>query len=74
MDPITGVEYNIILIIVDKCMKWGYFIVYIEEIIAKELVKVYIKEVFARYRLLVKIILDRDLKFVLEFQETFIVE
>ena len=38
-----------------------------EEITAKELVKIYVKEVFVRYRVLAKIILDRDLKFVLEF-------
>ena len=57
-DPITGTEYNIILIIVDKCIKWGYFIIYIEVIIAKNLVRIYIKEVFIRHRLLVKIILD----------------
>ena len=57
-DPITGVEYNIILIIVDKYIKWGYFIIYIEVITAKDLAKIYIKEVFARYRLLEKIILD----------------
>ena len=34
---------------------------------AKELAKIYIKEVFVRYRALAKIILDRDLKFVLDF-------
>ena len=67
-------EYNVILIIVDKYIKQGYFIIYTEEIIAKELVRIYIKEVFIRYRILVKIILDRDLKFVLEFQKIFIVE
>ena len=66
-DPITGREYNIILVIVDKCTKWRYFIVYIEEITAKDLVRIYTKEVFIRHGLLVKIILDRDPKFVLEF-------
>ena len=60
-------EYNAILVIVDKYIKWGYFIIYIEVITAKDLVKIYIKEVFARYRLLEKIILDQDLKFILEF-------
>ena len=57
-DPITGVEYNVILIIVDKYIKWGYFIIYIEVITAKGLVRIYIKEAFIRYRLLEKIILD----------------
>ena len=66
-DPITGVEYNVILIIVDKYIKWGYFIICIEAIIAKDLVRIYIKEVFIRYKLLEKIILDQDLKFILEF-------
>ena len=60
-------EYNAILVIVDKCTKWGYFIIYTEVIIAKDLARIYIKEVFIRYRLLKKIILDRDLKFILEF-------
>ena len=51
----------------DKLIKWGYFIVYIEEILAENVVKVYIKEVFLRYRALDKIILDRDLRFILVF-------
>ena len=66
-DPITGQEYNSIFIIVDKFTKWGYFIVYIEEILAKNMAQVYIKEVFARYRVLNKIILDRDTRFILAF-------
>ena len=51
-DPITGVKYNAILIIVDKYIKWGYFIIYIEAITAKDLARIYIREVFIRYRLL----------------------
>ena len=60
-------EYNIILVVVDKYTKWGYFIAYIEEITAKDLARIYTREIFARYGLLAKIILDRDPKFVLEF-------
>ena len=41
-------EYNVILVVIDKYTKWGYFIVYIEEIIAKELAGIYTKEVFVR--------------------------
>ena len=51
----------------DKYTKWGYFIIYIEDITAKDLVRIYTKEIFVRHGLLVKIILDRDLKFILEF-------
>jgi hypothetical protein len=66
-DPITRQIYNIILVIVDKLIKWGYFIVYIEEILVEDITRIYIKEVFIRYRVLIKIISDRDLRFILVF-------
>jgi len=66
-NPITGQDYNAILIIVDKLIKWGYFIAYTEEILAEDVAKIYIKEVFVRYRALSKIILDRDLRFIIVF-------
>jgi hypothetical protein len=59
--------YNTILVIVDKLIKWGYFIAYIEEILVEDIIRIYIKEVFIRYRALIKIISDRDLRFVLVF-------
>jgi len=66
-DPITGRDYNAILVIIDKLTKWGYFIAYIEEILAEDIARIYIKEVFIRYGVLSKIILDRDLRFVAVF-------
>ena len=48
-------------------MKWGYFIAYIEEILVKDVARIYIKEVFARHGALSKIILDRDLRFIAVF-------
>jgi len=66
-DPITGQDYNAILVIVDKLIKWGYFIAYTEEILAEDIARIYIKEVFAKYRVLSKIILDRDLIFIIVF-------
>ena len=51
----------------DKLTKWGYFIAYIEEISAEDMAWIYIKEVFARYKVPDKIILNRDLRFVLAF-------
>ena len=51
----------------DKLIKWGYFIAYIEEILVEDVAKIYIKEVFARYRALSKIILNRDLRFIAAF-------
>jgi len=66
-DPITGRDYNIILVIVDKLTKWGYFIAYIEEILAEDIARIYIKKVFIRYGALSKIISDRDLRFIVAF-------
>jgi hypothetical protein len=66
-DPITGQEYNSIFIIVDKFTKWGYFITYTEEILAEDIAQVYIKEVFLRHRVLNKIILNKDTRFILTF-------
>ena len=66
-DPIIGQDYNIILVIVDKLIKWGYFIACIEEILVKDVAKIYIKKVFIKYRALSKIILDRDLRFIAVF-------
>ena len=51
----------------DKFTKWGYFIACIEEILVKEVAQIYIKEVFARYGTLNKIILDRDIRFILVY-------
>ena len=51
----------------DKLTKWGYFIACIEEILVKDIAQIYVKEVFIRHRVLNKIILDRDLRFILVF-------
>ena len=37
-DPITGQEYNIIFIIINKFTKWGYFVIYTEEISAEDII------------------------------------
>jgi len=66
-NPITGRDYNAILVIIDKLIKWGYFIACIEEILAEDVARIYIKKVFVRYRALSKIILDRDLRFIAVF-------
>jgi hypothetical protein len=40
----------------------------------KELLRIYIKKVFIKYRVLTKIISNRDRKFILKFWEIFIAE
>ena len=66
-DPITGQKYDSIFIIVDKFTKWGYFIAYIKEILVEDIIQVYIKEVFIKYGVLNKIILDKDTRFISAF-------
>ena len=51
----------------DKLIKWGYFIAYIEEISVEDIARIYVKEVFIRHGALSKVILDRDLRFVAVF-------
>ena len=51
----------------DKFTKWGYFIAYTKEILAKDIAQIYIKEVFIRHRAPAKIILDRDIRFITVF-------
>ena len=63
-----------IFIIVNKFIKQGYFIIYIKEILVEDIVQIYIKEVFVRYKVPNKIILDRDVKFIVAFWEIFIAE
>ena len=53
--------------IVNKFTKWGYFITYTKEILAENIAQIYIKEIFIRHRVLTKIILDRDTKFITAF-------
>jgi len=64
----------VILVIVDKLTKWGYFIACTKEILVEDITRIYIKEVFARYRALDKIISDRDLRFIAAFWKVFLAE
>jgi len=57
----------VILVIINRLTKWGYFIVYIEEILIENIARIYIKKVFIKYKVLEKIILNRDLKYVIIF-------
>ena len=66
-DPITGQKHNTIFIIINKFTKQGYFIVYIKEILVKDIVQIYIKEIFIKYKVPAKIILDRDTRFIIAF-------
>ena len=56
-----------IFIIINKFIKWGYFITYTKEILVEDIVQIYIKEIFIKYKVLAKIILNRDTRFIIIF-------
>ena len=56
-----------IFLIIDKFTKQGYFITYTEEISVEDIAQIYIKEVFIKYRIPAKIILNRDTRFITAF-------
>ena len=58
IEPIIGIEYNSILVIIERLTKYKYFILYKEASNAKELVYIFLRIVVANYRILNKIILD----------------
>ena len=51
----------------DKFTKWGYFIAYTKEILIENIAQIYIKEIFIRHGVPVKIISDKDTKFIIIF-------
>ena len=56
-----------IFIIINKFTKQGYFIIYTKEISVEDIAQIYIKEIFIRYTVPAKIILDRDTIFITAF-------
>ena len=56
-----------IFIIVNKFTKQGYFITYTKEILVKDIAQIYIKEIFIRHKTLIKIILNKNTRFITAF-------
>jgi hypothetical protein len=64
-DLITGVEYDFILVIINRLIKYIYIILYLEASIVENLVYIFLKIVIANYNALEKMILDKDKFFIL---------
>ena len=69
-DPLTGVEYDSILVITERLTKYGYFIPYLEASDAKALAYTFLRVIIANHGLLEEIILDRDKLFTSKFWRT----
>ena len=57
-DPLTGTEYDSIMVVIERLTKWAYFIPFLQIAIATDLAYVFMDKVFARHGMLKEIILD----------------
>jgi hypothetical protein len=64
-DLITGIEYDFILVITDRLIKYIYIILYLKASIAEDLVYAFLRIVVANYNALEKMISDRNKYFIL---------
>jgi hypothetical protein len=64
---ITEVVFDSILIIIDRLIKYGYFISYKESLLAEELAYAFNKHIIGNYGILKKIINNRNKLFTLRF-------
>jgi hypothetical protein len=64
-DPITGVEYDFILVIIDRLTKYTYIILYLKANITKDLVYAFLRVIIANYSALEEIISDKNKFFIL---------
>ena len=63
----TGVKFDLILVIIKRLMRYSIFILYKEASIAKDLIYAINKTVIANYSLLEEWIIDRDKFFMSKF-------
>ena len=64
---IIKIKYNNILIITDKLIKYVYFISYIESFTSKNISYTFLRNIYTNYKILFKIISDKDKLFILKF-------
>jgi hypothetical protein len=63
-DPITGIKYDFILVIIDKLTKYTYIILYLEASTVEDLAYMFLRVVIVNYSVLEEIISDRDKFFI----------
>ena len=66
-EPLIGIFYNSILVIVDMLSKYAYLELYREVSTVEDLVYIFNKVMITRYSILDRIILDRDKLFTSQF-------
>jgi hypothetical protein len=64
---IIGVVFDLILVVINRFTKYGYFISYKESLLAEKLVYAFNKHIIGNYGISKEIISDRDKLFTLRF-------
>jgi hypothetical protein len=62
-----GVTYNLILVIINRLIKYAYFIFYKEGLTIEELIYIFNKNIIANYGILKEIINNKDKLFISNF-------
>jgi hypothetical protein len=63
-DPIIRIEYDSILVIIDRLTKYTYIILYLKASIIKDLTYMFLKVVVINYNALEEMISDRNKLFI----------
>jgi hypothetical protein len=63
-DLITGVEYDFILVITNRLIKYTYMILYLKASTTEDLAYAFLRIIIANYSALEKMISDRDKLFI----------
>ena len=66
-EKVTGVEFNSILVIIDRLTKYTYILIYKEASIVEDLTYTFLRTIVTNYRLLEEIISDKNKLFTLKF-------
>ena len=66
-ESIMRIKYNLILLIINRLIKWGYFISFLKEIGAKETTYIFYKNIIINHEILEKMIINKDIKFKFKF-------
>jgi hypothetical protein len=64
-DLITGIEYDFILVVIDRLIKYTYMILYLEANMAEDLVYMFFRVVITNYNALEEMISDKNKFFIL---------
>jgi hypothetical protein len=66
-DLIIGIEYDSILVVIDRLTKYTYIILYLEASTAEDLAYIFLRIIIANYSALEEMISDRNKLFISKF-------